>query len=556
MKIAHRSARYVQVLNSVATIQYLLRDDFTDTRAAGAVNGTPATPGPGTRVVTDTGNRMSISGDVLGISAGGAFGDPMVHWNSIARSAGMALLIDCSVTSGTAEFGFKTSAGSTRPVAPGFDLVAGTGVRGWYGGGSNATTLAAIATGVSWRYAILLRATGYCFMYRPATDWLMLWADATSLSANLIPCVTGSGLVGNYGSARLVQASWIPTPLASDGFGSTFGSTDGLGHAEGIAGGIGSGGGSVAWTGSTWSVSAGKAINTPTESAELLTDGGLENWTSPTNLTDWTESVSGTSTINQENATTHGGSNAARFDIDATDGNARIGQSIAAAADDWVAVRMWARCSTTAASIAVSASGGGSLVTPVINLTTSYVEYIRTARLLDNSIGIKRNSAASKSIYLDDLSVKKLTLSSLFASLTVSIADVLADVAITLVSGTLAGLVLNLDSTSSPANFVIAYHDGANCKLEKCVAGVYTSVVSAAATYSANAVLRVSKIGTAYRLYYNNALVGNGTISDAGIISNTRHGLFSTYSGNQLDNFVVYASGTGGEYSNLNQYVS
>lgn len=31
-------------------IHYLLRDDFTDTRAAGSVNGTPATPGPGTRV--------------------------------------------------------------------------------------------------------------------------------------------------------------------------------------------------------------------------------------------------------------------------------------------------------------------------------------------------------------------------------------------------------------------------------------------------------------------------------------------------------------------------
>ena len=33
---------------------YDLRDDFTDTLAAGSVNGTPATPGPGTRAVTDT----------------------------------------------------------------------------------------------------------------------------------------------------------------------------------------------------------------------------------------------------------------------------------------------------------------------------------------------------------------------------------------------------------------------------------------------------------------------------------------------------------------------
>ena len=53
-------------------------------------------------------------------------------------------------------------------------------------------------------------------------------------------------------------------PLASDGFGSAFGTTDGLGHAEGVAGGIGAGGGGVTLSnaGGTWSVSGGKAINT------------------------------------------------------------------------------------------------------------------------------------------------------------------------------------------------------------------------------------------------------------------------------------------------------
>lgn len=39
---------------------YLLRDEFTDTLAAGSVDGTPAVPGPGTRSVTDTGNNISV----------------------------------------------------------------------------------------------------------------------------------------------------------------------------------------------------------------------------------------------------------------------------------------------------------------------------------------------------------------------------------------------------------------------------------------------------------------------------------------------------------------
>ena len=69
-------------------------------------------------------------------------------------------------------------------------------------------------------------------------------------------------------------------------------------------------------------------------------------------------------------------------------------------------------------------------------------------------------------------------------------------------------------------------------------------------TYVAGATLRVIKDATKYRVYYNNALVGSEqTISDAGIIDNTIHGLFSTYSGNSFDNFTLWARGTGAEYT-------
>jgi hypothetical protein len=68
----------------------------------------------------------------------------------------------------------------------------------------------------------------------------------------------------------------------------------------------------------------------------------------------------------------------------------------------------------------------------------------------------------------------------------------------------------------------------------------------------ANATIRVIKDGTEYRLFYNNVAIGSaGTISDSAIINNTLHGLFSTYSGNTLDNFVLWARGTGNEYSAL-----
>jgi len=115
-----------------------------------------------------------------------------------------------------------------------------------------------------------------------------------------------------------------------------------------------------------------------------------------------------------------------------------------------------------------------------------------------------------------------------------------------------AGLVLNLDSAASPANFVVGYHNGTNAVLAKCVAGVWTTVISAAATYSSGATLRVVKDGTSYALFYNNSKVGStSTISDAGIISNTLAGLFSSYSSNTLDNFQLFARGVENQYSAL-----
>lgn len=112
----------------------------------------------------------------------------------------------------------------------------------------------------------------------------------------------------------------------------------------------------------------------------------------------------------------------------------------------------------------------------------------------------------------------------------------------TIVSGTQSGVVVNLDSITVPNNFVIAYHDGVAMHLDKRVGGTYTSLINIVTTYSANAIIRVTKSGTTYTLFYNGTQVGTPqTISDAGIISNTIHGIFSTHSVNTLDDFSLTA---------------
>ena len=530
-------------------ITWLLRDDFTDTRAAGAVNGTAPTPGPGTRVATDTGNNLSISSGAAIIAATVSAGDPLLGYSvPVVRTPGRVIISRINTSPTSLIFGLGNASGAVATetyfsCAPTILSV------------KMATSGVQVATpAYPLDLAIALRSTSEHFFAKIGGNWLLVGISTGHSTGTLYATRYTGGGTANLGRIVAPIDLWLPTPLASDGFGSTFGSTDGLGHAEGIAGGIGSGGGGLAWTHTTYSVSAAKAINTPTLGSELLADGGFENWTTSTNVTNWTENIAGTSTINRETVDAFSGSNAVRMDIDSSSSIASIYQT-AVSVGKWYHLSVYAKASTTGKTMKFSNGASGDLGPTLPTLTTSYAQYFATARATTTEVGIKRSSAASSSIYLDSFSVKEIPLAELFSSVVVSTADVLAETEITLTTTTTAGLVLNLDNASSPASFVIAYHDGTNCKLEKCVAGVYTSVVSAAATYSAGAVLRVSKIGTAYRLYYNNALVGTGTISDAGIINNARHGLFSTYSGNQLDNFVVYASGSNGEYAILNQYV-
>lgn len=137
------------------------------------------------------------------------------------------------------------------------------------------------------------------------------------------------------------------------------------------------------------------------------------------------------------------------------------------------------------------------------------------------------------------------------ATVNAGVADVLVDAAIT---QTLlkSGIVVRYVDSS---NYIAAYYDGTNAKLDKVVAGSTTSVISAAKTYAAGAVLRVICQGTSFSLFYNGAQVGStSTISDAGLQSGTLHGLYSTGLGNTMDNFLVLSRGVDNAYTGLDGY--
>ena len=283
------------------------------------------------------------------------------------------------------------------------------------------------------------------------------------------------------------------------------------------------------WEGATWTISGNKAINTPTLGAELLINGNFATW-SGDNPTSW--GIIGTETGTDK--------------VTEVSGKARIVTTSAIIGISQTAVSaLWYRI-----GLNVSAYVSGSLRVAdsgyaVAVYSTTGAKVI-TGRVMDGSstLGLLmyRHLAEATDITIDDVSVKALILSSLFVSINNGFARCDVSAKVTVVTANRAGVVTNLDSASSPANFVLASHDGTVARLTKCVAGTYTELIAIAVTYSAGAIIRVVRLaGTnTYQFWYNGAQVGTDqTISDAGIVNNTYHGLYSTYEGNNLDDFTI-----------------
>ncbi len=262
--------------------RWLLRDDFTDTRAALAINGTWATDGFNLRTVVDTESKLTIAGGAL-VCAGGkaipGWGDPGLWYPAQVRVAGKILLAKKVQSSGDSGFGWDTNQ-SGVPVSlietytTLFDVGVACGV---------------FAAGTTYEFAIILRATGVQYFVKGGAyvPRRLVWMNLANNTSPMYPNF------GNYsavytGSYILIPDNllYLASPLLSDSFAradSVLGSTDGAGHAE--TSGVGSGGSGGAWVfdSGVWTVAANAAVGAPTLGAELAT-GNLVvgNWYSIT----------------------------------------------------------------------------------------------------------------------------------------------------------------------------------------------------------------------------------------------------------------------------------
>jgi len=293
-------------------ISWLFADEFTTSVVAGSVNGTNAEPGTGTRLVSDSASVMSITGGALTVAAGTA---PLyVSSLAIARVAGRVFLFSLNVGISRVIIGVVNSSG----VTTGTVNAARRGTFEWNGtslgvitSNSPTITVATVVLGTTYKFAILIRATGQMYFIKGGafSAWTLLYIDTSNTDASLFPYSYQVGTTATYAIdyIHVPVTIWLPTPFVSDGFSTSFATpTDGDGHAEGVAGGIGSGGDGVTWTAQvgTWATAGGKlgatalsggiAIATvPTGSADVLADikvtrsagqgGGLLRYTDANN---------------------------------------------------------------------------------------------------------------------------------------------------------------------------------------------------------------------------------------------------------------------------------
>lgn len=145
---------------------------------------------------------------------------------------------------------------------------------------------------------------------------------------------------------------------------------------------------------------------------------------------------------------------------------------------------------------------------------------------------IRCNSgSANDVIYYDAYTVKQITRSSMLGDVRTAASSGTFTAAwpTAPTNGHRVGLIICLDSASSPQNFIMASLDGTNAYLAKWVGGTWTNLISSASAFAAGNLLEIIKDGNSVQLWHKGVQVGTTqTISDAGVTSNTKFCWFTT----------------------------
>ena len=154
-----------------------------------------------------------------------------------------------------------------------------------------------------------------------------------------------------------------------------------------------------------------------------LSDGGMENWLTATNLNSWIESLSGTSTVNRESTDYFSGDNSCRIDVDALNSDVSIYNTATLDIDiecrltityknsaALKTLKYYILDTTTSKYLQSDGTWLNSITYLTVNNSTSWNIY--TNNFIPESSGnfrilIINDSAASSSIYIDNVKIEE-----------------------------------------------------------------------------------------------------------------------------------------------------
>lgn len=323
------------------------------------------------------------------------------------------------------------------------------------------------------------------------------------------------------------------------------GFSDGFARSDGA---LGNG-----WTGAQWTIASGAALCTPGLSAEKFTNGTFEGAFNTTGTlvigTGWTNlnMDDGADVASDETTTFHGGAHSQGISVSA------IAEGIQQALlvfgiGNWCKYDAWFYVVSGSGGrlITSSVGPGGATFSKDITTTGSWVNVKHDGRSAAASPNTQIYGLGTTVFYVDDVSGKQITINNCVATRAGTKALGRAAVKVTIANpGCMAGVAMCVDSAATPNNMVVCYIDGNGTSnkiyMDKRVGGTWTTVASATIAYAAGrkVELRHTAANT-WQMWYNEIQIGTDqTISDAGIVGNTLHGMFSTDATNSLDDFTL-----------------
>jgi len=217
-----KSPEYLQQMrNRKPDLVYSLRDEFLTPRLPGAINGTAAEPGPGTRTVVDTLNLLDMGRGRLSVHGLNAVGDPGLWYGSISRNPGVIFKAITKHIYALSSWmiGFDTNqAGAINECA--FWLSGGVFRINDGAAGAASSAVFTASTNISYGIVYALRTTGALFFYKDGdTNYKLAWIGSSGVNVTLYPGASFNGLLSDISEISIPKKLWLPAPLLSDGFG-------------------------------------------------------------------------------------------------------------------------------------------------------------------------------------------------------------------------------------------------------------------------------------------------------------------------------------------------